>query len=141
MALIAGLTTPFVMSTLDRIQLQSEAREIAAALRFARSQAITLKTRITFNGDLSNNQYWLTHPKNRESTKVKSVDGAVRMSRYTVDQESVDQGTFSIQFYPMGNSSGGRLRIEPSEIGKQRVYYVITIDPITGTPHLLQEES
>ena len=48
MALIAGLSIPYIGSSLDRIQLQAEAREIRSALGYARSQAVTLKTLFIF---------------------------------------------------------------------------------------------
>ena len=43
MGLMAGIVLPFVVSTLDRVKLQSEARQISSALQFARSEAITKK--------------------------------------------------------------------------------------------------
>ena len=60
MALIAGLATPFVMSTLDRMELQTSARQVTSELRYARSEAITIKKPVIFNVDLTNNKFWVS---------------------------------------------------------------------------------
>jgi type II secretion system protein H len=71
MGLMAGIVLPFVVSTLDRVKLQSEARQISSALQFARSEAITKKTLFTFNANIDKNQYWLAIPKEKKSHKKK----------------------------------------------------------------------
>lgn len=139
MALIAGVSLPFMGSTLDRISLQSTAREIASALRFARSQAITLKTLFTFNGDLTNNRYWLTNPRADTSTKTKTVDETVRLAQFQNADDIQSDGTFIIRFYPRGNSSGGSIRLEQANEENSETYYVIKIDPITGSPKIEAE--
>ena len=47
MGLIMGLALPFVVKTLDHVKLQSEARRIASAIQFARSEAISKKILFT----------------------------------------------------------------------------------------------
>ncbi len=100
MSLIAGLTLPFVVSTLDRIKLQSEVRQIASALHFARSEAISKKTLFTFNIDIDKNQYWLAIPKQEEVTQSKPVDETVRILDYQKGDETLTEGAFMILFYP-----------------------------------------
>lgn len=137
--IIAGLTTPFIFSTLERIQLQSDVREVASALRFARSEAITLKTLFTFNGDASQGRYWLTNPGAEQSTKTKILDPAVRMVHITSDQQTVRDGIFVIRFYPQGSSSGGVIHLKPANPEGSDISYAITIDPITGSSQIHQE--
>ena len=136
MGLIAGLTLPFVVSTLDRIKLQSEVRQIASALQFARSEAISKKTLFTFNIDINQNQYWLAITKHEEATQPKQLDETVQIVDYQKGNETITEGTFMILFYPRGNSSGGTLRFKSLDDKKEENIYAVTIDPITGKPNI-----
>ena len=106
MGLIAGLTLPFVVSTLDRIKLQSEVRQISSAIQFTRSEAISRKTLFIFNVDFDKNQYWLATPKQEEVTQSKPIDETVQIMDYQRADETLTEGIFMILFYPRGNSSG-----------------------------------
>ena len=141
MGLTAGIVLPFVVSTLDRVKLQSEARQISSALQFARSEAITKKTLFTFNADIDNNQYWLANPKEKEVTQTKTLDETVKIKNYQGTEETVSDGTFIINFYPRGNSSAGTIHLQSSIAESDELVYAITIDPITGKPRvkLLEE--
>ena len=141
MGLMAGIVLPFVVSTLDRVKLQSEARQISSALQFARSEAITKKTLFTFNADIDNNQYWLATPKEKEVTQTKTLDETVKIKNYQGIEETVSEGIFIINFYPRGNSSAGTIHLQSSIAESDELVYAITIDPITGKPRvkLLEE--
>ena len=136
MGLMAGIVLPFVVSTLDRVKLQSEARQISSALQFARSEAITKKTLFTFNADIDNNQYWLATPKEKEVTQTKTLDETVKIKNYQGTEETVSDGTFIINFYPRGNSSAGTIHLQSSIAESDELVYAITIDPITGKPRV-----
>ncbi len=137
--LIAGLTTPFVMSTLERIKHQTEAREIHSALRYARSEAITRKTATTFNANIDSKKYWIGDKEAKTSSVTKSLDPEFSMSHITGDEETIESGTFVINFYPRGNSSGGMILIAKVSPGKSDPAYEITIDPITGSSRIEQK--
>ena len=136
MGLIAGLTLPFVVSTLDRIKLQSEVRQIASAIQFTRSEAISRKTLFTFNVDINNSQYWLAIPKQEEVTQSKPIDETVQIMDYQRADEMLTEGTFMILFYPRGNSSGGTIRFKSIDDKDEENIYAVTIDPITGKPQI-----
>jgi type II secretion system protein H len=140
MSLIAGLTVPFVASTLDRIKLQSEVRKIASALQYARSEAISKKTLYTFNIDIDENQYSLGIPKQEEITPPKQIDETVRILDYQKTDETLTEGAFMILFYPRGNSSGGTLRFISINDKDEENIYVVNIDPITGKPKIEKME-
>lgn len=140
MGLFAGLTLPFVVSTLERIKLQSEVRQITSALQFARSEAISKKTLFTFNIDIDKNKYWLAIPKQEEVTQSKPIDETVRILDYQRADETLTEGTFMILFYPRGNSSGGTLRFKSINDKDEKNIYAVTIDPITGRPKIKQLE-
>ena len=136
MSLIAGLTLPFVASTLDRITLQSEVRQIASALQFARSEAISKKTLYTFNIDIDKSQYWLGMPKQEEITQPKPIDETVQILDYQRTDETLTEGAFMILFYPRGNSSGGTLRFISINDKDEENIYAVNINPITGKPKI-----
>lgn len=139
--LIASLTTPYLMSTLDRAQHQAETRKINSALRFARSEAITRKTVFTFNGDTKNRQYWISSKeKNRSSiARTRTLAHGFTMTHTTSEEKTLDHGIFTIKFYPKGNSSGGTIQVTNISSDKSEPAYEITIDPITGTSRINQE--
>ena len=136
MGLFAGLTLPFVVSTLDRIKLQSEVRQISSAIQFTRSEAISRKTLFTFNVDIEKNQYWLAIPKQEEVTQSKPIDETVQVIDYQRADETLTEGTFEILFYPRGNSSGGTIRFKSTDDKDEENIYAVTIDPITGKPKI-----
>ena len=134
--LIAGLVLPFIVSTLDRVKLQSEARQIASALQFARSEAITRKTLLTFNANIDENEYWLAIPKDNEVTQSKFLDEPAQIKEYQGTEENISDGTFIINFYPRGNSSAGTIHLQSSINKSEAPIYAIIIDPITGKPKI-----
>ena len=137
--LIASLTTPFLMSTLERIQHQAETRKINSALRFARSEAIARKVVFTFNGDMDSRQYWIAASKESRATTVRTLAPGYAMAHVTGDDETVDEGNFAINFFPRGNSNGGAIRVTKRPSDKTDTTYEITIDAITGTSRINQE--
>ena len=132
--LVAGLVLPFVVSTLDRVKLQSEVRQMASALQFARSEAITKKTLLTFNANIDENEYWLAIPKDNEVTQSKFLNEPVQIKEYQGTEETLSDGTFIINFYPRGNSSAGTIRLQSTINQSKAPVYAIIIDPITGKP-------
>ena len=139
--LVAGLVLPFVVSTLDRVKLQSEVRQMASALQFARREAITKKTLLTFNANIDENEYWLAIPKYNKVTQLKFLDESVQIKEYQGAEETLSDGTFIINFYPRGNSSAGTIRLQSTINQSKAPVYAIIIDPITGKPkvELLEE--
>jgi type II secretion system protein H len=140
MALIAGLSVPYIGSSLDRIQLQAEAREIRSALGYARSQAITLKTLFIFNGDLQSNQYWLSIPRDDKTTPIKTIEETVKFKTFTAKKNRIEDDIFQIHFYPRGNSTGGTIELELAKADKEDAYYEIIIDPIIGNTKIHKKE-
>jgi len=139
MGLIAGLSTPFVMATLERIKHQSETRKINSALRYTRSEAITRNITTTFNADIHNRQYWISNREAKKSSITRTLDPEFSFSYITGNKETIDRGTFAIKFYPRGNSSGGTIRVAKVSPDKSDSAYEITIDPITGSSRIEQE--
>ena len=133
-ALIAGLATPFVMSTLDRMELQTSVRQVTSALRYARSEAITIKQPVVFNGDLTHNRFWVIPAHENATPRIVSLNDPVRLDHFLNEgeKETFRDGEFTITFFPQGNSSGGLIGMGIGKSGESENHYVINIDPITG---------
>ena len=140
MGLIVGLALPFVVKTLDRVKLQSEARQIASALQFVRSEAISKKKIFTFNANIDQNKYWLAIPKEKKIIQSKNLDESVRIRDYKSVENELTSGNFVINFYPIGNSSAGTIHLKSSTDDNEKNVYAIIIDPITGKPKIKRFE-
>ncbi len=139
-ALITGLTSPFLFKTLDKIKSQTSARSIATVLRYARSKSISEKIPYTFNANIDTNQYWINNVETEKSSEVKQLDSRLKIIQFVDSDEEVNIGPFYIVFYPQGNSSGGEILIETTK-DKEKTRYTITLDPVTGKPDVEIETS
>ncbi len=134
--LFMALVTPFVMTTLDRIQGDSSVRKLASVLASTRSQAVAEKTSFVFQGDLDQNQYWVINPKTEDSSEVMELDRMIQFREFNDGEASWHEGIFSVVFYPLGNTSGGTILLEPSDADADAPSFALTIDPVTGKPYL-----
>jgi prepilin-type N-terminal cleavage/methylation domain-containing protein len=134
--LFLSLVTPFAMSALDRIQGNSSVRKLASMLASARSQAVATKTSLVFQGNLDQNQYWVIDPKTEDRSEVMELDRMIQFREFNDGEELLRSGIFSITFYPLGNTSGGAILLEPSDTDADAPSFLLTIDPVTGKPYL-----
>ena len=134
--LLMGFVTPFVMKTLDRIQGDSSVHKLASMLASVRSQAVATKASLVFQGNLDQNQYWVIDPKTEESSEVMELDRMIQFREFNDGEESWHEGIFSVTFYPLGNTSGGTILLEPTDADADAPSFVLTIDPVTGKPYL-----
>ena len=134
--LFLGLAAPFVMATLDRIQADSSVRKMVSMLASARSQAVAEKTSLVFLGDLDHNQYWVIDPRTEKSSDMMQLERMIQFSEFNDGEVSFREGIFSITFYPLGNTSGGTILLEPSNPDADAPSFLLTIDPVTGKPYL-----
>lgn len=139
-ALIVGLTTPFLMSTLDRIRSQSSVKEITSIFRYARSKAITEKIPYIFNANIDNNQYWLTNAETEAFYEIRKLDSTLKISEFSDAEETVTAGIFQIFFYPQGNTSGGRIQVASQNGRNFSLLFNVTLDPITGKPEVQEND-
>ena len=133
-----GLVTPIAMKTLDRIQSDSSVRKMVSILASARSQAVAAKTSYVFQGDLDQNRYWVTDPATEKSSEVIELDRMIRLREFHNGENSFHEGIFSVTFYPLGNTSGGTIFLDPSDedADPDAPSFALTIDPVTGKPYL-----
>ena len=134
--LFMGLTAPHLMTTLDRIESDSSVRKMVSMLAATRSQAIAEKTTLIFRGDIDQNQYWVSDPRAGENSSRVQLEPMIQLREFNDGETSFRAGIFSITFYPMGNTSGGTILLEPSDSHADAPSFLLTIDPVTGKPYL-----
>lgn len=142
LALVAGIAAialPVTMGVLDRVHRQSAIREVTTALRFARSQAVTVKTAFAFQADLSENRFWLENLKTEQTSKVRSLAREIAFQEFFDGEDRFEDGIISIIFYPQGNTSGGSLTLAPKGDDSENRFFV-EVDPVTGKPSVALEE-
>ncbi len=106
--LIAIAVTAVSMSvakSLESAHVNAVSRDLAAALRYTRGQAIVKGEEqvITFN--LKN---WTYQPPRKSARELpKGMELKVR----TAAEEQVDADTWGLRFYPDGSSTGGRITV------------------------------
>lgn len=134
--LFLSLVTPFVMTTLDRIQADSSVRKVTSLIASARSQAIATKTSVVFQGNLDQHRYWVIDPRTEQTSEVMELDRTIQFRGFDDGEGSQLQGIFSITFYPLGSTSGGTILLSPSDTDSDAPSFLLTIDPVTGKPYL-----
>ncbi len=78
----------------------------------------------------------MTNPKTEESTEVMELDRVIQFREFNDGEESWHEGIFSVVFYPLGNTSGGTILLEPSDADANAPSFTLTVDPVTGKPYL-----
>jgi general secretion pathway protein H len=105
--LLMAVAVPNFGPTLARAQLYSATRDVASGLRHARGQALIRGKDAEFELNVDRHSYKVTG-----RNKAFSLPGQVRLSLYTTENETVDEGTGRIRFFPDGSSTGGRVTLE-----------------------------
>lgn len=126
--LLMTLVPPAFEGVLQGKKLHKTAYQVAAELKLARQEAITLQQTRQLRFDM-------------DSRQISSADG-VELSlpsdtRLTVEAalSSLKQGrSLDIRFYPDGSSSGGSIRLM-----QNRQSYQITVNWITGQVYVEQK--
>jgi len=129
---IVGISGPFIMSTLEKMERDASVREVTTLLRTARSRAISTKAPFLFSGDIENRTYWISNLRSEEEFRVYELDEEILFSEFTDGDEIVKDGTFGIVFFPQGTTSGGLIELQPPDPDEEDKFYLITVDPVTG---------
>jgi len=127
MAIIAAMVVPVLGGGVSTSALKGAARQIAAALRMARSDALATRqeTRVMLN--LEERTFQIERDP-RQHALPKQMD----MKLFTAQRDIVDAKTGAIRFYPDGGSNGGRVTI-----GSGERKYEIDVDWLTGRVAIL----
>ena len=127
MAIIAAVVVPLLGAGVSSTELKSAARQVAAGLRLARSDAVATRqdTRVTL--DLEHRTFQVErHPH------LHTLPRELEMKLFTAQSDLVSDKVGAIRFFPDGGSNGGRVTLAAGERK-----YEVDIDWLTGRVAIL----
>lgn len=134
-SLMSAMVLPRLAGSLDRLNSESVAKKIAAALRYARSQAVSERRTFSARFDFEKREMGIRNLKsgngNSKSEPTYRLPKGVQFAE-AAPEERMEAGVFEIVFYPGGNSSGGEVTV----LDEKKRQYEISVDFITGSVRL-----
>ena len=124
-ALVLGLVSTSLSRSISGAEARQSARNMVAALRYTRTQAILKKSEQVFTVDLEERAYEAPGRK-----RVELPEG-VELQLTTAASEVVDENIGAIRFFPDGGSTGGRVDLNVN--GRE---YIVNIAWLTGEASL-----
>lgn len=109
MAMMAGLLGGSIVGRLDSVRVSTAARDLTAALRHTRSQAILLRKEQFLEVDLDKRSYLAPG----RTAVVLPEQLQLKLLTASVEASSEKQGR--IRFFPDGGSTGGRVTLIAGE--------------------------
>jgi general secretion pathway protein H len=128
LGLVAALVLPTFGSGVSTSELRSSARQLAAGLRAARSEAVSQKRETFLLVDLDGRRF-----KVDRDPKEYKLPPRIDMKLFTAQRDIVDAKTGAIRFFPDGGSNGGRITVAA---GLRK--FDIDVDWLTGRVAILE---
>jgi len=144
-SLISALVGPRFTGSLTSMNLKTAAKKVAAALRYARSQAAS--EQITYISVFDFEKQILTvgdyqqpsediHSDNIiehiDKPETYQLPDGIKFEKIISAEDEINTGLFTILFYPIGNSTGGEIILTD----EREKHYSINVDFITGSVQL-----
>jgi general secretion pathway protein H len=127
MALLATIALPLLGPGVSTTAMKGAARELAAALRTARSEAMATRRETVVFIDLEGRRFAIGNaPQAREFPKE------IEVKLFTAQMDIVDDKVGGIRFYPDGGSNGGRVTLASGERK-----FEVDVDWLTGRVAIL----
>jgi len=128
MAIAAAFVYPMFGGTgVSTADLKSAARQVAAGLRFARSEALATRQETRVMLDLEQRTFRIDR-----DASVHALPKLMEMKLFTAQSDLVNDRVGAIRFFPDGGSNGGRVTLAS---GTRK--YEIDIDWLTGRVAIL----
>ena len=127
MAMAYTLAAPMVFSGVSGTELKASARQLAAGLRKARSEAIARRHETVMLVDVEGHNFQLSGDQ-----RVYRLPKSVAVQLFTAQSELVGGSAGAVRFFPDGGSTGGRITVT----SRDRKYEV-DINWLTGQVAIL----
>ena len=127
MVMAYSLAGPLVSSGVSSTELKASARQLAAGLRRARSEAVAQRRESVLTIDVEGRRFQLSG-----DSRLYRLPKDVDVKLFTAQSELVNTNTGSIRFFPDGGSTGGRITVT----AKQR-QYAVDVNWLTGQVAIL----
>jgi general secretion pathway protein H len=129
MAIGAAIVVPMVGGTgVSTGDLRSAARQIAAGLRHARSEAIAQRRETVLTLDLEKRSFRVA-----QEPREIALPERVEIKLFTAQSDLVNERQGAIRFFPDGGSNGGRVTVASGERK-----YEVDVDWLTGRVAILE---
>jgi len=122
LALITAMIIPLMTGSQGKADVQSAAREIAAALRTTRNLAMMRGHSEAFLIDTESGNF-----RAGSATAPRRIPGGVQLALITATEERIDDRAGGIRFFPDGSSTGGGVRLVKGNSRDQ-----VLVDWLTG---------
>lgn len=127
MAIVAALVLPRIGGGVSTGELKAAAREVAAGLRLARSEAVATRQETRVLLDLENRAFRIERDARRHA-----LPAAIDLKLFTAQSDLVGEKEGAIRFFPDGGSNGGRITLASGERK-----YDVDVDWLTGRVAIL----
>jgi general secretion pathway protein H len=127
MAMAYALAGPMVSSGATGAELKASARQLAAGLRKARSDAISRRREAVLTVDVEAHQFRLS-----DDPRVYQLPKSVAVKLFTAQSELVSGTAGAVRFFPDGGSTGGRITLSARDRN-----YDVDINWLTGQVAIL----
>jgi general secretion pathway protein H len=127
MALVAAFVVPLLGPGVSTAELKGAARQVAAGLRLARSEAVATRQETRLTLDLEQRTMRI-----ERDPRVHALPRAVDLKLFTAQKDLVDEKVGAIRFFADGGSNGGRITLASGERK-----YDVDVDWLTGRVDIL----
>jgi general secretion pathway protein H len=127
MVLMLALVPPLLTGSVSGAQLKAAARELAAGLSQARSEAILRQRDAVLVLDVDRRSYQITG-----TARVFRLPEKLDFKLYTAQSELAGGSAGAIRFFPDGSSTGGRITVSAGERS-----FGVDVDWLTGRVRIL----
>ncbi len=128
MALLASIALPMLGPGVSTTTMKSAARELASAMRSARSRAMATRQETLVMIDLEGRRFVVG-----DDAKARDLPKEVEVKLFTAQMDLVDDKVGGIRFYPDGGSNGGRVTLAAGERK-----FEVDVDWLTGRVAILE---
>jgi general secretion pathway protein H len=127
MAIVAGFVMPMFGGPVSTSELRSSARQLAAGLRLAQSEAVSQRRETFLVLDVKGKRFKVDNDPHEHHLPSK-----IDLKLFTAQNDLVDANTGAIRFFPDGGSNGGRITIAAGERK-----FEVDVDWLTGRVAIL----
>ena len=127
MAIVAALVLPMFGGGVSTGELKGAARQVAAGLRLARSEALATRQETRVLLDLEHRTFHIDR-----DARLSALPRQIELKLFTAQSDLVSDKVGAIRFFPDGGSNGGRITLA---VGERK--YDVDVDWLTGRVAIL----
>jgi general secretion pathway protein H len=127
MAIVAGFVMPMFGGPVPTSELRATARQLAAGLRLAQSEAVSQRRQTFLVLDVAGKRFKVDNDPHEHKLSSK-----IELKLFTAQNDLVNESIGSIRFFPDGGSNGGRITVAAGERK-----FDVDIDWLTGRVAIL----